>query len=294
MGVQSGRPRMRDNSIYYVNHNGERFTLHGDGLCYMDPTPLRAFAWNYQIVNYLGGLGGEAYGFGRGVRSVQATVRMRGFSPAEFASQMNRFLAVADADNIAGKPGRLYIGNQYLRCYLAVAGEIDNNTRFSNFAHREITILAVNPYWITEVTTVFNIKTEDTEDRTGKKFDLKYPYRYGTGLAGGHLINTHYAECPAIITVYGPASAPSIIIGGNAYSVDVTLTQSQRLVIDQTTREIYTATESGGKVNAFDKRDKTNNIFAPIPMGDSQVIYDGSFKFSITLIQQRSEPKWES
>lgn len=283
---------MRDTNIYYINHNGDRIQLHGDGMSYMDPTPLRAFEWSYNTVDRLGGFGGSADSFRRGVRAVEAVVRIRGTSAQGFADRMNQFHAVADADNIAGEPGRLYIGNQYLKCFLSVAGSIDNNTRFTNFAHRGIRILAVEPYWITEATTVFNIRSDDTTDMTGKHFDLKYPYRYGTGLSINTLINTHYAECPAIITIYGPASSPSLVIAGNTYAVDVTVTASQRLVIDQTTNRIYLASASGSQTNVFDKRDKAYNIFKKIPAGESQVVYDGTYKVAVTLIQQRSEPRW--
>ena len=147
-------------------------------------------------------------------------------------------------------------------------------------------------YWVTEETTVFNIVTPSEEDTTGKRFDLKYPYRYGTGLAVETLINNHYSASPAIITIYGAVSNPTFHINGISYGVNTVVTSTERLVIDQVSNRIYLVGATGTETNVFDLRDKTTNMFNKFPVGESQIVYDGSFKMSITLVQQRSELKW--
>ena len=284
---------MPDPEIYYLNASGERYTLNGDNLSFTDPEPLRAFSWDYVLSNRLNGYGGRASGFARRPRTVDLEVHTRGFTMEQFREQMNRFIAISDADCIAETPGRLYVGDQYITCYLAVSGSVENNRGFTKFAYRKIQVLAVEPYWCTDDTKIFNIRTAEETDTTGKRFDLRYPYRYGSGYSTAQLINSHYASCPAVITVYGPASNPSFIINDIVFNVDVTVTSAQRLVIDQVHNEIYVADGQGNKTNAFNARNKAYDIFRRIPAGESTVLYDGSFKLAITLVRQRSELEWK-
>ena len=278
--------------VYYVNSRSDVFTLNGDGNVYMDINPLRSFEWEYTLSNSISGLGGKASGFARRPRTVDLEVRMRGGSRAQAVELFNRFHAVTEADCMAEEPGRLYVGTQYIVCYLSVTGSILSAPRLANWIVRDITALIVEPYWCTETTTIFNVSTAEEIDLTGKKFDLRYPYRYGSGYTTGSIINTHYAACPAVITIYGPVENPVAIIAGTTYNVDVQLTSSERLVIDQTTHEIYTVNANGVRTNVFNKRNKEHDIFKYIPIGASDVLYDGTFKMSVSLVQMRSELEW--
>ena len=279
-------------NIYYRNSAGVKFTLLGDGLTYIDPMELHTFEWDYSISNRVSGLGGTASDFARFPRTFDIELRMRGMNREEFVRQVNTLHEITDADMIAGTPGRLYVDEQYLTCYLAVAGDKPNHPRTSNFMTREVTVLAVEPYWCTPVQVVINPLTDEPSNENGKKYDLKYAYRYGTGLSGNTIINTHYAPAPAIIEFYGPIANPSIIIAGNVYGVNVILTATDRLVIDQLAHTIKVISETGVTTNVFNSRNKSYDIFAPIPVGSHQITYSGDFVVSITMIQQRSELRW--
>lgn len=284
--------------VKYVNHTRAEFTLYGDDLTFIDPMELHTWEWSYELANSITGMGGSAQSFSQWPRTFSLELRMRGRSRAHFYQQVNTLAAVADADVIAQQPGRLTViapdGNaQYLSCYLAVAGDKPEHPRLSNFATRTVTVLAVAPYWVTETTTLINPSTEEEQSSTlGKKYNLRYGYRYSTALSGNTVNNTHYTAAPAVITIYGPAANPSVVIGGNTYAVNVTLLATDRLVIDQITHEIYTVSGSGAKINVFNNRDKTHNIFAPIPTGENAVVYSGEFVLSVALIQRRSELLW--
>lgn len=277
--------------VHYTNHNGETFILNGDGLTFVDDMPLHEYEWDYTLTNRVTGMGGMAGNFARWPREFSFEIRMRGFARQQFLAQANRLHAVADADCVAETPGRLYVDGQYMTCFLAVGGGVPSHPKTGNFATREVTVLAVEPYWCTEVTTIIN-PAADTTDTTGKKYNYNYAYRYGTGLSAGSIYNEHYAPAPAIITVFGPASNPSIIIGGNTYAVDVVLTATDYLVIDQTTHQIYIVTENGARTDVFNSRDKVHDIFTPIAVGESAVVYGGEYAIQITLVQQRSELLW--
>ena len=282
-----------DLPVRYVNHQGASFTLQGDGLTFLDVLPLYAFSWDYEIINSVTGQGGAARGFSRFPRTIELELRMRGFSRAQFLQQMNDLHAVTEVDALAESPGRLYVGNQYMVCFLSVAATVPSAPRNGNFATQAVTVLAVRPFWCTEKTYTFNpVSVPESPDDMGKKYDLKYPYRYGSGLLQGSIKNEHYAPTPAIITIYGHVSNPAIQIGGHLYNVDVVLTAADRLVIDQAARKIYTVNAAGEQVNAFGARNKQSDIFFPIQPGENGVTYSGEYLFTITLVEQRSQLKW--
>lgn len=280
-------------AVRYVNHAGAEYVLQGDGLSFVDVSPLFAFSWSYGLANRLNGMGGKASSFARDPRTVSLTVRVRGFTREQFLERMNTLHAVSDADNLAEMPGRLYVGDQYMVCFLAVAADAPAAARNGNYCTMPITVLAERPFWCNEKTYTFNPSAgELEEDETGKKYNLRYPYRYGSGLAITNIKNTHYAACPAIITIYGPCANPAVSIGNNIYNVDVTLASSQRLVIDGTENEIYTVGSDGTITSVFNRRNKAYDIFKPVPVGETNVLYSGEYLMTITLVEQRSQLKW--
>lgn len=279
-------------NIYYENSNGQTVTLLGDGLTFIDVMDLYTWEWSYSLSNRITGYGGDASDFARYPRTFELELRMRGMSKEDFLRQVNTLHDVTEADMIACNPGRLYVDDQYLTCYLAVAGAKPTHPKNSNFMTRNVTVLAVEPYWCTPVQITINPSTDVQTNDNGKKFNLKYSYRYGTGVSGSTIINDHYAAAPAIIQFFGPAANPSITIAGVTYGVNETLTATDRLVIDQIKHKIYKVSETGIKTNAFDSRNKAFDIFAPIPVGSNTIVYSGDFVVQITMIQQRSELRW--
>ena len=279
-------------NIYYENSNGQTVTLLGDGLTFIDVMDLYTWEWSYSLSNRITGYGGDAADFARYPRTFELELRMRGMSKEDFLRQVNTLHDVTEADMIACNPGRLYVDDQYLTCYLAVAGAKPTHPKNSNFMTRNVTVLAVEPYWCTPVQITINPSTDVQTNDNGKKFNLKYSYRYGTGVSGSTIINDHYAPAPAIIQFFGPAANPSITIAGVTYGVNETLTATDRLVIDQIKHKIYKVSETGIKTNAFDSRNKAFDIFAPIPVGSNTIVYSGDFVVQITMIQQRSELRW--
>ena len=404
-------------TVKYVNSNGKAFVLLGDGLTFVDPNELHTWEWGYTLSNRISGMGGDASGFSRFPRTFDLELRMRGMNREEFVSQANRLHDITEADMVAGQPGRLYVDDQYLVCYLAVSGDKPSHPRNSNFLTREVTVLAVEPYWCTPVTVtlspeqaheqgddyvkvdparyggftlyggsgdsalrwsfnnnegvtpssgtyyyaVYEIpegmeKVEFTgyhynsnfagcgfyngvpgvgeklwtytapnntkvdtptevevpatathmviqlgsslarglfiQTGNGKKYDLRYGYRYGTGLSGNTINNTHYAPAPMVITFFGPAAAPTITIDGVQYGADVQLTATDRLVIDQLKHQVYIESDTGVKTSAFNSRIKTSDVFAPIQTGAHTVVYSGDFSATVTMIYQRSELRW--
>ena len=282
-----------DVPVRYVNSNNETFVLQGDGLGYLDILPLYGYSWGYDLANSVSGDGGAATGFSRRPRAFNLELRRRGPDRAAFVSRMDALHAAAEVDVLAEKPGRLWLADQYLDCYLAVGATVTSAPRNGAFGTVEVNVLAVKPYWCTERTTEFYplVSGEGRGDH-GKKYDLKNAYRYGTSIASNDINNQFYAPTPAIITLYGPAEAPAVTIEGNVYGVNTSITATQRLVIDGTKREIYAVGEGGARIDLFNHRVKTGDAFKPVDMGVHRVLTNGNYRMQIKLIEQRSQPRW--
>jgi len=273
--------------IKYVNSNGASIILN-QGHYLISGHDLRDFAWNRTVTNRPSGFGGRVT-FSRPVQEKRISIGIRGREL--FAQNAAALMALTEPDILNNTPGRLYLGEQYLICFLAVASKVNRYADKSNWVSKDLTVLVTEPFWRTEKNYHFLIGAAESVDNA-KRYDLRYDYRYIASAASGTIDNSHYAPSQMIITVYGPAENPSITVGGRIYSVSASVSATQRIVIDQLQRRIESVTAAGERTNLFDYRDKENDIFMPVEPGVNTVIYDGSFDFDITLVQQRSEPLW--
>lgn len=134
--------------------------------------------------------------------------------------------------------------------------------------------------------------TEGVPQGDGKGYPYDYPYDYANASNNGKIYNQHFVPCNFLMQISGYALNPIITIGDHVYQVDATVQEGELLTIDSREQTI-TLTRSNGVVeNLFSKRNKDSYIFEQIPSGSSDVQWNGAFSFSITLFEERSEPKW--
>lgn len=279
--------------LKYVNSRNQEIVLNGNQIAWTNLDKLRSYEWSFDTTRRPTTDGGVLYGFTRNPRKVDLSVAITCNSLAELYDYVNHVQEVTEPDIAAEIPGKIYINEQYSRGYVTSA-ETQEFNAVGCFAIIQYTLMLTDPYWCTEENFVFNVvATSSSEtDTTGKKYNLRYPYRYKTGLFLNRLISEHFVDCPAIITFYGACANPSVEIDGIIREVDETITAGQRIVIDQTDRSITKIDASGTRTNVFNSRNKDYDIFAPIPMGEVEFLYSGEFKIAITLIQRRSMPIW--
>lgn len=271
--------------VKYENSLGQVIDLN-DKTYFVNQNDLRNFTWAYTVLGRPSGLGGMVRQFYRHSATKVMRVAVRG---ADFAAKMNALHALTEVDILARKPGKLWVDNEYLICYMAVGSEVILYREKAKFAEKSLQVLAVEPFWNSEKNYLF--VPESLAGEYGKKYDLKFAYRFGTGYSNTTIYNTHYISSPMVITIAGPAENPSFSIGGNFYAVTVDIGAGERLEINQVNRTILLITGSGAKINLFNLRDKTNDIFKPCPSGAVAVAFLDLI-MQITLIQQRSEPTW--
>lgn len=276
-------------NVSYENSQGTVMQLN-DGAYFVNANDLRDFVWEYTPLSRPSGLGGKMRSFSRPVLEKTINVGIRGTS-SQFAERMNALHALTEVDILAKTPGKLWYNEQYLICYLGVSSEISTLSERGHFAEKALKIAVVEPFWCKNILQRFLIASE-TASEGGKKYDGRYAYKYGTSYQNSTLYNTHYAACPMILTMYGPVTNPSIVIGGNTYAITTEIASGERVEVDQIAGTIYKISSSGIRSSIFNLRDKDNNIFANIVPGALTVSWSGDYAFDVTMIQQRSEPLW--
>jgi len=277
--------------IAYENSAGKTIRLDREGF-YCNEGTLRDFVWDYTYSGYPDGTGGSVSRFSRHEKTKSFEVSAHAYTRAEIDDLLNRLHNMTELDIQNRTPGKLWLNRQYISCYL-ITSEITNKSKHMLFVTKKLTILPVIPYWCIEETKNFVAGGTESSSPYGKRYNGRYPHKYGTGYAQTTLDNTVGSwETPMILTIYGPAVNPSLSIGGHNYTLNTTIAPNERAVIDQLRKKIYKIGTTGIRSNLFNTRDKTNDIFQYAPVGMVPVLYNGDYSFDITLIHQRSEPLW--
>lgn len=277
--------------IAYENSNGEVIDLNsGNFLC--DEKTLRTFKWDYTFNPLPSDRGASVDSFYRGENTFELSLIAWSESYEHTAQLLNNLSNAIEYDVRMRTAGKLWLDNYYIECYI-VGGSVNKYFRNKSACSKRYTVLPVGMYWCYETKTNFPIGSGVQTSQGIKKYNLRYPYKYGIGYSSQTIYNdSEKWETPSIITIYGPITNPSLLIAGNVYAVYTTIGSNERIVIDQKMKKIYKIGPTGTKSNLYPYRDKTHNIFEYIPSGNVDVVYSGDFGFDITLIHQRSEPIW--
>ena len=282
---------MTKSRVAYESSTGDIVELNKNGF-HCDDSALRAFTWDYNFSARPDGSGGTVSLFSRNEKTKQFDLSAHFSTEAELADALNILHNTTEQDVRTRTPGKLWLDEQYISCYI-VASEVVNRSKRTHFAVKRLTVLPVIPYWCSEETKNFAIGGSTTSSPDAKRYNGRYPYKYGTGYAQTMLDNAvGNWETPMLIVIYGPAVDHSLSIGGSIYALNVSIAKNERIVVDQLHKKIYKVGTTGIKTNLYNERDKTHDIFKPAPVGMVPVLYSGSYAFDVTLVHQRSEPLW--
>jgi hypothetical protein len=156
-----------------------------------------------------------------------------------------------------------------------------------------LTITTDTPSWIAESTTMFRKTSEQKEsDSEYLDYPFDFPFDYMSELNSKKLMNHNFIGSAFRLIIYGGCKNPSINIGGHIYQVKAELSEGEYLTIDTMAKTIVLTKYNGEQVNVFNLRNRESYIFEKIPPGEHVVVWEGSFGFDITLLEERSEPKW--
>lgn len=268
-------------NVYYINHLNERIDLDSENII-LQYQELFDYSWDAETNN------DKIYSFSRKTAAIPITVTVTA-DTEEYADILHNFHSIIEKDIISCIPGRLYIGNQYLGCY--ISGDIKQDAFMGvPIQVKNLTVVTDKPFWVSEET--FSFQAEGISSSDNKRYPASYPYRYANGLNSTYIINEHFTDANFLLTVYGPVVNPLVIIGGNSYLVYIVLEEGERLEIDSREETVMKVMVFGESVNAFHNRAKGKTFFHKIPPGRQSVSWTGKFGWDLTIYEERSEPKW--
>ena len=272
---------MRDIFIY-ENHLGQRFE---EDCVFLNYSDLRDYSWSYDTMN------SRISRFYRSITERSLPLVIVGKTGDEATAIKNKLFEIAEADIMAMIPGKIYSGEYYTQGYITSSAKSKYliNKRFCKI---DLILTSDDPSWYREQTYRF-LPTPSVDVGEGHGYPFDYPYDYATKsrttrkIESNSLLGSEFR-----IVVYGSATNPLIKIGDHRYSINGTVGVGEMLTIDSITKKITLTSQTGQKINWFDRRNRDSYIFETIPPGINYVNWDGTFGFDLIVIEKRSEPRW--
>lgn len=276
--------------VRYVNHNGKEIDFMKLPYIFQSGN-LLDYTWNYEEGD---SVKNRVQNLQRADVSNPITVAIVADTKEEFADAAYQLFEVVEADVLAETPGRLYVNEYYLKCY--IVQDIPENWHMGiPFMKRTMYVLPDYPFWCREVTKSY-LKGNPLSSHSEEEYlfyPFGYQYQYSMPQDAGFLDNDHYAPCDFQLIVYGPCENPAIRVNGHLYEVTATLYAGDYLKADSRDNTIFLYKSDGRKMNLFNWRNKDSGFFEKIPSGRCSITWNtAAFGFDLTVFQERSEPKW--
>lgn len=272
--------------IFYENHIGKRIDLNSENII-LQYQEFFNYSWDATIRNR------KIKGFKRDSATLPVTVAVTAETEDEYLQIIEEFYRIIEKDILAVAPGKLYINEYYLRCY--ISGDIKQDAfKGILFQIKNLTLVTDYPFWIKETTYQYlaeppeAVKYMDLE--TGIMFP-EFPFDFAPVRGEKILENPSFTESNFVMTIYGFAESPQVSIAGHPYRVETTVYEGERLVIDSKKGTVKKIGRLGEVVDCYNARQKDYSVFEKIPAGLNVFQWSGGFGIDITLLDERSEPK---
>lgn len=194
-------------------------------------------------------------------------------------------------------PGKFYINDCYLSCYVYAATPTESF--FDNgWQTVELKIVTDNPVWVWEqMVSIQPIEQNAKTASDARGYSYGYEYSYPVGQSSVRMPVDHYADSDFQMIIYGPASEVNVTIAGHPYAVHYKVESGEYMTIDSRStqpadRRAFLTKSNGEKVNLFNYRDSENSVMKKIPPGEVMIDYSRLYGIDLTLFLERSEPKW--
>ena len=267
----------------YTNSFNETLEFGRDCL-FVNENDLRDFAWDITSKN------NRISGFKKGIVSKTIPVILKCTSEAEGVALRNKLFEVFEKDVLAQSYGKIQIGDYYLRCYIT-GSKKTNYLVHMNYMVISLTVQTDLPVWIKETTSTHGMYVDKVEPFLDFPYD--FPYDLKNEMTDTRIVNSNFVASNFILKIFGQVQNPTLFINGHKYSVNVLVNTNEYLTIDSINKTIVLTKMNGEQVNCFNYRDKDSYIFEKVPVGTNITTSPNqSILFEITLLEERSEPKW--
>lgn len=269
--------------LRYVNHQNETLDFLGQPLL-VNENDLHDFAWSITSKN------DRISGFKKGIVKKTLPVIIKCADHTEGLRMRDRLFEVCEKDVRLKKYGKLIAGDYYLRCYVTGSKKSDYRIH-GGYMLVKLTIQTDLTEWIKETKTAFGAQSGEVDEFLDYLYD--FPLDFKNSMRNNEINNTGFIASNFIITIYGYVSNPTLYIAGHEYTVRVDVEAGEYLTIDSVNKTVVLTKVDGTQVNCFNKRNRDSYIFEKIPAGMNEIASPNqNIAFDITLLEERSEPKW--
>ena len=272
------------NNFVYENHLGKRFDGMANGV-YLNHSDMLDYSWSYDVIN------SRISRFYRSVTTRKLPLVVIGKTDEEAKAAKNRLLEIAEADIQAMLPGKISVGEHYTSGFIT-ASKKKKYLYSKRFCNLDLEFTSPDPAWFVDHHFSFTKDSEDATAKNGIDYPFDYPFDYSVSNQSREIIVDGIGSSKFKLRIYGEAENPSVNIAGHIYSVNGRIKSGESLFIDGVSKTITLTTATGSKINWFDKRNRESYIFEDIPTGIHSVNFNGTFGFDLTIVEERSEPKW--
>ena len=268
--------------LKYKNHQNEVFEFGKDGI-FVDTNDLHDYEWTVTQK------GNRIAALDRVVSKRNLPITIICETEEKGVAARNKLLEVVEKDVLALQHGRIIIGDYYFRCFVTKSqkSEYLTNRRLMKLT---LTLTSDFPYWVKETTSSFGFLNGSTGD--GLDFSHDIPYDFTSDVTVREVNNPGFVASNFRMIIYGACSDPSLMVNGHTYQVNCDLASGEYLTIDSASKKIFITAIDGTTTNVFGLRDRASYVFEKIAPGRNTVTWNGDFGFDITLLEERSEPKW--
>lgn len=287
--------------VYYMSASGERVDFQMDrtilaGMCgtHVERTVRIKSAnfhnWTFEVESQEQEQGEIPLRFFRRSAAYQAQLYIGG--PIERRkSIVDDMHTVFERDVRANTPGKLFWKDYYISCVIISSSTYPDNK--NGVTVNDVEIYSPYPYWTKDVITTFEKGDSPALHAEFLDYDYEFDYDYTPSMeTAGTVTNAGTAAAPIIIKFYGYAVNPQISIGGNVYGILGTILDGEVATFDTLAKTVTVKNAKGKVRSVFNDRKKTGKEFDPIPIGESAVLWPGTYKVEVTVMQERSEPGW--
>ena len=267
--------------LKYKNHLNEVFEFGKDGI-FVDTNELHDYEWNVTT------MGNKISAFDRGVSKRKLPIVIICDTEEKGVAARNKLMEVVEKDVLAMKHGRIILGDYYSRCFVTKSQK-KNYLNTKRWMEVTLTLTTDFPYWTKETTHSFG-KAVGASGGTNLDFPFEYPFDFHFG--SQELTNDNFVASDFRMIIFGACANPAVYVAGHLYQVNCSVASGEYLTIDSVSKKIYLTANDGTVTNVFNLRNRDSYIFEKIPSGANAVIIEGDFGIDITLMEERSEPKW--
>ena len=274
-------------SIYYQNSKGQKILFDKYPVMMLDGASVFDIKTNYDT-KY-----NKPVNFNRKMIEAGFELIISGKTKKEYLLTIQKLAEIFEYDIIHETPGKLYIDDYYLECFI-YESEKGLNYYTGRRTSAQYKLVASEYVWTKE--KHINAKGVSYRDTLRGGFDYNYidygNIDFGSRFTVSTLLNDSVRPANMKIILYGPCENPEIQIGENVYRVLMDIEQDSYIEIDQKTKKINYVLSDGTEISSFNNRDKNLNIFEKVESGTNIIVWNTDEGYDITLYQERSEPVW--